>query len=171
MDQITKSLQIYLREADIDFFTIKNDISKGEVEKSVTYIYNIDLHLNKTNVFIIEINPKLQIINFTFQPCILFEKNSVPKIKELGLIWNVSHQFMTLSINTLSINNVMTGCFIELYDVQFSFKILCDCTGLTRLLWYRYLDVVCREISIAMRHLNMIRNIMSDSNYYPFSLL
>lgn len=163
MDQITKSLQKYLKDADIRFFTVENDNSHEELESSVTYINYIDLHLYNTNIIMIEVNPKLQIINFTFHPDILFEKNAISKIKELEITWNTSRKFMTLSIN-----NDKVGCFDDLYDVQLSFNILCDCTGLTRLLWKRYFDVFIREINMAIRNLKKIENIMADSKDFPF---
>lgn len=157
MDPITKSLQIYLKDADISFFT------NEELEVNVTYINGMSIHFNKTDIFMIEVNPKLQSVKFAFQPYILFGKNSFSKIQELKLTWNTSRRFMTLSIN-----NEKFGDFDELYDVQFSFKILCDCTGLTRLLWKRYFDVLRREINVALRHLNKIENIMTDSSDYFF---
>ena len=138
MDQITKSLEDYLKTSLTEFnVSQKENKSKGVTSTSFDIA---DPDNYKSMSVLIEISPQTHTIFITGYPHITAVNKDLEQIKSFETEWNKSQKLINFSVSEESVAEIY-----KYYNIQLFSIILSDANGLTRLLWRKYLNMFFKE--------------------------
>ena len=136
MDEITKSLQTYLKSANIPYktmFNAESSTAEGEPSSTVIHIQNPD-NLEEFVDIVIDVYPEDGNFNIEAFPRYAFREKYLEKVRTLENKWNRTGMFTSLIVEEE--DGVVEP---DYYSFHILIRGFSDPSGMTEFLWSRYL--------------------------------
>ncbi len=142
MDRITKSLQTYLKSANIQYQTLFNSDTgnkKGNPTSTSFHVKNSGDTSQIVNI-IIDIFPKDCQIFLSAHPRVVIDGEGMDKIKALEIKWNACGLFTRICVS-----EEMGVVEYDRYCFQLILQGISDRNGLSNYVWKRYIEILISD--------------------------